>query len=319
MDTVAAVDIGTNTCRMLIAARRRGGGFIPLLKERAIVRLGKGYRTSSKMSDQSVTKGIKTLKEFSRKMRDCKVEKCSAVATGVVRRALNATEFLKKVKEECNLPVKVISGEDEALLTLRGVELVFPAMKRKGSWLIFDIGGGSTELIYCENGEVKIIESIDLGVVTLADLIESDPPLKKELRVIEREIDRIFMPVAEKIKEQLNNKRPFLIGTAGTVTTLAAMDQALLEYQPEKINGFLLGKYAVQGMFNHLIKLQEREREGIPGLEKGRGKVIIPGCVILLIIMDAFEAEGVSVSDSGLLEGIIRDLFDSLDTPDKLV
>jgi exopolyphosphatase/guanosine-5'-triphosphate,3'-diphosphate pyrophosphatase len=303
---------------MLIATRDTGSGFVPLLKERAIVRLGEGYGSSLRISTEAINRGINTLTGFTSKMSENGVGCCSAMATGIVRKAMNASEFLTRVRNECGLLVKVISGDEEAMLTLKGVELVFPKAKRKGAWVIFDIGGGSTELIYGEDGGVKIIESMDLGVVTLADLLNFDPPLQEELKAINREVEKVLRPVGERIRDQAKGKDFFLIGTAGTVTTLAAMDQALLEYQSEKINGFLLKEDSVKDIYGHLIRLHERKREELPGLEKGRGKLIIPGCAILLGMMDLFQVASVSVSDFGLLEGITTELFESLDSPTKL-
>jgi exopolyphosphatase/guanosine-5'-triphosphate,3'-diphosphate pyrophosphatase len=319
MDRIAAIDIGTNTFRMLIAGRGGEWGFFPVARERNIVRLGEGSLLSKKISDQALARGIYTLRGFAEKMKYHEVNKCSAAATGVMRKAANAHEFLERVKNECGLSVKVISGEEEAWLTLKGVELLFPKVKRNGAWIIFDIGGGSTELIYSEDGNVKIIESLDLGVVTLADRIYHDPPSEEESNIIHNEIERVLRPAIERIKNRLEDNRIFLVGTAGTVTTLAAMDQGLLQYQSEKINSYVLKKDAVQEIFYHLILLREKEREELPGLEKGRGKVILPGCAILLAMMEFFQVARVSVSDFGILEGIIREILVSLDSPEKLV
>jgi len=319
MDRIAAIDIGTNTFRMLITERGGEWGFIPVARERKIVRLGEGSLLSMKISDQAFARGIYTLRGFAEKMKYHEVNKCSAAATGVMRKAANAHEFLERVKNECGLSVKVISGEEEALLTLKGVELVFPEAKRNGAWIIFDIGGGSTELIYSEDGNVKIIESLDFGVVTLADRMYHDPPLNEELEIIHDEIKRVLRPAIERIRDRVVDNRIFLVGTAGTVTTLAAMDQGLLQYQPEKINGYILRGNAVQEIFDRIILLQEKEREELPGLEKGRGKVILPGCAVLLAMMELFRVERVSVSDFGILEGIVSEILVSLDSPEKLV
>ena len=319
MDRIAAIDIGTNTFRMLITERGGEMGFIPVARERKIVRLGEGSLLSMKISDQAFARGIYTLWGFAEKIKYHEVHTCSATATGVMRKAGNASEFLERVKFECGITVKVISGEEEALLTLKGVELVFPEAKRNGAWIIFDIGGGSTELIYCEDGNVKIIESLDLGVITLADRIYHDPPLNEELEIIHDEIKRVLRPATERIKSSLEDNRIFFVGTAGTVTTLAAMDQGLLQYQPEKINGYILRGNAVQEIFDRIILLREKEREELPGLEKGRGKVILPGCAILLAMMEFFQVARVSVSDFGILEGIVREILVSLDSPEKLV
>lgn len=318
MDRIAVIDIGTNTFRMLIAEREKVGGFVPVLLEREIVRLGEGYTLSSRISPEAIARAIKTLKAFTCKIKENGVIHYSAVATGVVRSAENAPEFIEEVKTKCGLSVEVISGEREALLVLKGVEHVFPYANREGEWIIFDIGGGSTELIYCSEGRVNTIESIDLGVVTLSDWINYDPPLMEELKAIEAQVENIFKKIGEKIKSRSKGIKFSLIGTAGTITTLAAMEQGLLKYQPAKINGFVLRKNSIKNMFNHMVILKEKEREKLTGLEKGRGKVIIPGCVILIKIMEMFQAESVSVSDSGLLEGITIELIDSLDNPTQL-
>lgn len=308
MSLVAGIDIGTNSFRMLVAEKDNCGRIYPLLKERETVRLGEGFKSSLMISNEAICVGVKTLKKFKCKIDEKGITRYAAVATGVLRKAKNAAKFLEKVSGDCNLKVKVLSGYEEALLTLEGVALVFPEIKAKGEWLILDIGGGSTEFIYCESGDVRIVKSIDLGGVTMADTIRNDPPLREDLESLENELEKVLYQIKEEFECELQFKKPIIIGTAGTVTTLASMKLALREYNAERINGFLLKKEEVLWIYKKILPMKIIERERLPGLEKGRGKIIIPGCLILLKIMEYFRVQSILVCAWGLLEGVIKEL-----------
>ncbi len=175
--------------------------------------------------------------------------------------------------------------------------------------LVIDIGGGSTELILTRNNKVIISESIKLGVVSLAEkFLRNDPPLPEELDLINSEISKILLSSSRSINESLNkNSVPDLIGTAGTITTLAAMDMKMKVYDPDIINAHVLKIKTIKSLFEQLIKIASTKRNCIAGLEKGREIVIIPGILILCSIMNLINAEKLTVSDSGLLEGILLD------------
>jgi exopolyphosphatase/guanosine-5'-triphosphate,3'-diphosphate pyrophosphatase len=175
--------------------------------------------------------------------------------------------------------------------------------------LVTDIGGGSTELILSKETRPVKTASINLGVVHLAEqFITSDPPSEQNLAHLHHQIRKNLS--LNTLTGYLATSQPdvdslSLIGTAGTVTTLAAIDQKLVDYDPIKINNYMLSRETLKAIYTRLITMPLIQRKTIPGLEKGREDVIIPGTAILLEIMDLFQSTALTVSDAGLLEGVL--------------
>ncbi len=197
-------------------------------------------------------------------------------------------------------------------MTLKGVFSVFDRAPTRS--LVFDIGGGSTELILTEGNNIVKTASIRLGVVHLAEnLITTDPPAARELSYLRKYINNSIVLSDFTIDNRLDksyraNSMQFpLIGTAGTVTTLAAIDQQMEQYDPLEINNYKLTREAIENIYHRLNTLPISERRKIPGLEEGREVVIIPGTAMVLEIMDYFRFNKLIVSDAGLLEGILLD------------
>ncbi len=200
-----------------------------------------------------------------------------------------------------------MSGIEEARLSLLGVLSV---IEGDGPALVVDIGGGSTEFIAAATGEVAGAWSMEMGVVHLTeDHINSDPPLAEELRGMEGEIEAVIESLKGAMREEGDGGEggTTLIGTAGTITTLAAIDMALDSYDREKINNYILTRTAVEKIYRELSAMTMKERGEVLSLEKGREDLIVPGAAIVLRTMDSFGFESMRVSDAGLLEGVIID------------
>ncbi|MBI3399540.1 MAG: Ppx/GppA family phosphatase [Deltaproteobacteria bacterium] len=315
----ASIDIGTNTLRLLIA-EVDNKKLKPIFLKRMITRLGGGYREEVGITKEAKERTIKALEVFSEKIREYDVKEVKAVATSVVRRAKNKQDFLKDVLERTGIEVKAILGDEEARLSLLGVLSVIKAgtdLKSVPKCLVVDIGGGSTEFIAADGGRIAGAWSLEMGVVHLTEnYLKTDPPTKRELNAMEDEIERIIYDLRFTIydlgflnpKSEIRNpESEVFIGTAGTITTLAAIDQGLEKYEPEKINNFMLTYNAVQRIYQHLASLPLKQREEILSLEKGREDIIIPGAAILLKAMECFGFNKMAVSDAGLLEGILLD------------
>ncbi len=305
----SSIDVGTNTLRLLIA-RVGPSGIHPLLKERVITRLGEGF--DREIKERAAERTIRALKGFRERLKSYPVEGIRAVGTSVLRRARNGKEFVERVLKETGITIEVISGEEEALLSARGVLSVI----RDGRVLIFDVGGGSTEYIFYNDG-VEGCFSIDLGVVSLTEaFLTSDPPCGEDLKEMEREVEgrlREFhssLEVRGVAPGSYTGGKALLVGTAGTPTTLAAIDQALEEYDPERINGYDLSYSTIEAIYRRLISLPLEERRGIVGLERGREDVIIPGAMVVMKTMEVFGFDRMKVSDAGLLEGIIYSMVE---------
>jgi exopolyphosphatase/guanosine-5'-triphosphate,3'-diphosphate pyrophosphatase len=309
---LAGIDIGTNTLRLLIAeigpALYREIG-----SDRRITRLGQDLDRTGELSREARERSIKTLADFSVSIKKHAARQVDAVGTSALRKASNSREFITEVKQRTGLDIRVIPGEDEARLTLLGVSQALrntSASEKSplSSALVIDIGGGSTEVIITRPGRETIAASLPLGAVYLTErFLHHDPPSGEEL-------ERLRQSVREALEQEGDLLRPgpacVFAGTAGTITTLAAMDQKLSVYDPDRINRSMLTRSAVDGMVRLLSKNSLKERGDIPGLEHGREDIILAGAIVTREIMERFGFSEMLVSEWGLREGIMFDLYD---------
>jgi exopolyphosphatase/guanosine-5'-triphosphate,3'-diphosphate pyrophosphatase len=305
MPILAGIDIGTNTVRLLIADVKDKYNFKEIRSERRITRLGEGLIENGRLMPSAEERTIFVLKEFGEILKGYPVEALTAVATSAVREAENGRKFIDKIKVETDFDVEVISGEEEAGRTFLGV--VAGLNNKNGSLLIMDIGGGSTEFIVSKNAEVLESISTGLGVVKLTErFVKSDPVSEAEIK----ELNQAIKDELKNLNNRLNgvNNATF-VGTAGTITTLAAIDQNLTLYNPLRINNYILKKKSVDRIFDNLKSKTIEERLNIPALEKGREDLIIAGTAIVQITMEAFGFNKMIVCDYGLREGIILDMY----------
>lgn len=308
----ASIDIGTNTLRLLIAESDCNGHLKPFIYKRAITRLGGGYTDGAGIDPASAQRTFAAIEGFRKVMMEAGVEDVTAVATSVVRRACNRGWFLREVFNRTGINVDVISGDEEARLSLAGVLSVIDG-KKAGKRLVIDIGGGSTEFIATSGEELTGAWSMEMGVVHLSERhLKSDPPDKKDLDALEGEISGVIAALKGLMKNDKTDPEKYsgekgaaLVGTAGTITTLAAIDQGLEVYDRERINNYTLSKPKVRNIYDYLCGLTLRERGHVLTLEKGREDLIIPGAAITLTVMEAFGFNEIKVSDAGLLEGVI--------------
>jgi exopolyphosphatase/guanosine-5'-triphosphate,3'-diphosphate pyrophosphatase len=306
MKRLASIDIGTQTIRILIADCNDNGEIKPVYRDRQIIRLGADMNSNLHLAEKNIRNAINCISSFKNIADKYGVEKIFAASTACVREASNSNDFIESVYNNTAITPAVLSGEQEALLTLKGVQSV---TSHSNYLLVIDIGGGSTEFILTKNNKIIISESIKLGVVSLSErFLHNDPPLPEELSLINSEISKILLSGSKSINASVNkNSVPGLIGSAGTITTLAAMDMKMNVYDPDIINGHVLKIKTIESLFEQLIKIPSTERNCFNGLEKGREIVIIPGISILTSIMNLIGSEKLTVSDSGLLEGILLD------------
>lgn len=298
---IASIDIGTNTFRILVG-EAKDKELKKLYIDRVITRLGGGFNKEGRIPEDVASRALRVLRKFADVLKIYQVEKIRAVATSIVRESINGYEFLERVQSETGIRAEAISGEEEARLTVRGV-LKSVSVDSEYS-MIFDVGGGSTEYVLVERGKIVGLRSTNLGVVHLTErFLKRNIPSKYDISVISEEIRDVLSSKLSWIPKVSNNKLT-LIGTAGTPTTLAAIELGLEKYDPDLINGFILKKDAVLKIFNTLIRISAEERLRIRGLEKGREDVIIPGALIVLKTMEGFSKDEILVSDGGLLEGV---------------
>lgn len=303
--TIASIDIGTQTIRLLVSEPTPDGALHPVHRDRRIVRLGAGVLPDRRLREDAMRRAIHCIATFADTARRYNAACIHAVATACVRNAPNAAVFLRRVQTASGLRPRVITGREEACLTLAGVQSVCPP--GSGPAVVVDIGGGSTEFVLLENGSPRCEESLPLGVVALAEsLPPGDPPPDPAIVTLSARIGAVIESESRVLQAcaQLPSP-PALIATAGTATTLAAMDCRMTAYEPERINGHCITRATLERMRDRMCRLPQTERARLPGLEPERAQVIIPGTVLLLEIMQRCRCRECMVSDAGLLEGVL--------------
>lgn len=301
---LAGIDIGTLTCRLLIAEFTSEHPLKELHSERRILRLGEGVDQTKRLSSAAMDRVIHCLQEWQRTIDGHQVEATAVVATSAVRDASNRAEFLTRVKAECGFDVELISGEEEARRTLLGIRSGLPVGVL--DILALDIGGGSTEFILDRSGQKPIVRSIDIGVVRLCErLLHHDPPTEEEVRQAREWITR---ETQSAIAGMGDYRQATFVGTAGTITSLAAMAQELPAYESARVHNYVLKLDTIQKLEETLLSRTKAERVGLPGLEKNREEVIAAGAIIIRTIMETLGQRECLVSDSGLREGVLIDL-----------
>jgi exopolyphosphatase/guanosine-5'-triphosphate,3'-diphosphate pyrophosphatase len=301
---LACVDIGTLTCRLLIARLLPDGRLIEVRSERRILRLGEGVDQTKQLSVAAMDRVIQCLKEWREVIDAAHVDAVTAVATSAVRDAENRDEFLDRVKREAGFEIELISGEEEARRTMLGIRSGLPVGVT--DVLALDIGGGSTEFILDRPGQKSVVRSIDIGVVRLCErLLHHDPPTDEEVRQAREWVVR---ETKTAIVDMDNYQTATFVGTAGTITSLAAMAQKLPTYEPARIHNYRLRLGTIQELEQTLLSRNKAGRVGLPGLEKGREEVIAAGAIIIRTVMETLGVSAVLVSDLGLREGVLIDL-----------
>ena len=304
MMRLAGVDIGTLTCRLLIADLSPGRRLITVRSERRILRLGDGVDQTMHLSVAAMDRVLQCLREWREMIAASSVDATAAVATSAVRDAENRDEFLDRVKREAGFEVEILTGDEEARRTLLGIRSGLPAGVT--DLLALDIGGGSTEFILDQPGQAPIVRSIDIGVVRLCErLLHHDPPTDEEVRQAREWVAR---ETKAAIADMDNYQAATFVGTAGTITSLAAMAQKLPAYEPARIHNYMLKLSSIQELEQTLLSRNNAARVGLPGLEEGREEVIAAGTIIIRTIMETLGTPSVLVSDLGLREGVLIDL-----------
>ena len=305
MDTIASIEIGTNSIRMLIAEKGMENTLKPILRKRVITRLGKNFNKKEAriIEPEPMSRSFSVLRDFFDIARQFNISSPIVVATGVVREARNQNNFIALIDNKLGHNVKIITGEEESYLTCRGV--LSSLDRRREPLVIFDCGGGSTEFIWTNNKKEETI-SIDLGAVILTDdYLSTDPPSGEEIYRLIKYIENKFKAKLQYIKELCNGVFS-LVGTGGTIISLAAMIHDIRETEfNEKLNGLIIKRKDIEVLFTKMKEIPKAKRLNLTGLEPGREDIILAGTIIVTKIMDYFEKDETVVSYSDLLEGIL--------------
>jgi exopolyphosphatase/guanosine-5'-triphosphate,3'-diphosphate pyrophosphatase len=308
MPVFAGIDIGTLTLRLLIARILGDGQLHELAAERRIVRLGEGLQPSRRLQPAAMARVLDTMAEWMPLIEKSGARETVAVATSAVRDAVNRDEFLAEVKRRMGLEVTVVSGEEEARLALLGIQAGLPPEVDR--FLALDIGGGSTEFIKVTPHRPAVMISVDEGVVRLTEsCLRSDPVRPDEVTAARTRIRTHLTAVQGKLGSLADY---CLVGTAGTITTLAAMAQSMAVYTPRRIHNYRLSWEAVRRILGNLVACTHAQRKELVGLEAGREDLMLAGTMILSETMERFGFVECLVSDYGLREGVLIDRWRKL-------
>ena len=294
---VAVVDIGTNSTRLLIADVASPGVY-EVERRTTVTNMGRGVDHTGMLCSDAVEDVCQVIADYKAQYEEMGAERVMAIATSAVRDASNGEAFIAELRERFELDARMLTGEEEAHLTYRGATAHRP---EADPTLVVDIGGGSTELIVGTGGDVGFHTSMQVGTIRQSERhLTSDPPDPHELEDLAGDIRNL---IDRAIAAQPAGQPTRAIAVAGTPTSLAAIDQGLEPYNPERVHGYHLGLQRIQHMLSRLSSLPLAERLRVPGLHPGRAPTIVAGTVILVQVMRAFGLKEIEVSELDILHG----------------
>jgi exopolyphosphatase/guanosine-5'-triphosphate,3'-diphosphate pyrophosphatase len=295
---VAAVDIGSNSIRLLVAEVGADGAVSELERRSVVTRLGHGVDADGRISQDAADRTFKVLAGYHETIQRLGAERNIAVLTSAVRDAVNGQQFSERVRA-LGLDTKVLTGDEEAQLTFLGATSGRPPSAEPG--VVIDIGGGSTEFVVGHDHTPTFHTSLQAGVVRMSERhIDNDPPLPDELQALRADVAQTFqagLPAAVRASVKRG------IAVAGTATSAAAIDQALDPYDPARVHGYDLRRATVESLLARLAQMDEEQRREVPGLHPDRAPTIVAGMILLGEALDAFDLQAVEVSEHDILRG----------------
>ncbi|NQV82576.1 MAG: Ppx/GppA family phosphatase [Rhodospirillales bacterium] len=315
-DTYAAIDLGTNNCRLLVACPDNSapGGLRVIDGFSRIVRLGEGLSASGRLSDTAIARTTEALKICANKIESRGVCETRAVATEACRQAANDGDFFRHVHQQTGITLKTITSKEEVELTLAGcVPLLTTEHART---LMFDIGGGSTEVMWVEtnsSGHACVIDfmSLPYGVVSLAEEFGRDALPSDVFETIIARIDTDLAPFEDRhhIAQEIDSGNVHVLGTSGTVTTMGAIYLDLPRYDRARIDGLSIRVESIHAICGNLIALDYETRNNHPCIGPGRADLMVMGCAILTAICRRWPASHLTAADRGIREGLLLDMM----------
>jgi exopolyphosphatase/guanosine-5'-triphosphate,3'-diphosphate pyrophosphatase len=298
---VAAIDCGTNSTRLLVT----DGGPKPIERLMRITRLGAGVDASGRLSAEAIDRTVATLGEYRQVMDRLGVERVRMTATSAARDAENREEFFASARLAVGVAPELLTGDEEGRLSFAGsTRELDPA---EGPFLVVDIGGGSTELVLGTD-EPSAVHSLDVGCVRITEkFLHDDPPAPEELFDALSEVRELLEDVVV-LQPETRDAR-MMVGLAGTITTVAAVEIGLATYDRDRIHHFVLTRHAAEDVYRTLATERRADRIHNPGLEEARADVIVGGCVVLVGILRFFGFDRCLVSEADILDGIALGLL----------
>ena len=299
---VAAIDCGTNSLRLLVADVDPAAGRLSDVDRRLeIVRLGQGVDATGRLAADALARTLRVLRSYQRIIEEASASAIRMVATSATRDAVNAGEFVAGVRDILAIEPEVLSGEDEARLSFIGATAEL-AGTMTGPYLVTDIGGGSTEFVLGDPGAMTAAVSVNIGCVRMTERhLHHDPPGEDEIKAARADINAALDEVARQIPVTAART---LVGLAGSVTTVAALDIGLDAYEAEKIHHSRVSVEAVRAVTASLLAQTRAERARLAVMHPGRVDVIAGGALVLTQIMERFGFGEVLVSEHDILDGL---------------
>nr|WP_156831428.1 Ppx/GppA phosphatase family protein [Pseudochrobactrum sp. AO18b] len=314
----AALDLGTNNCRLLIATPSRPGQFRVVDSFSRIVRLGEGFGTSGRLSDQAMNRAIEALKICRDKLESKNIRRRRLIATEACRSASNGEDFLERVREEAGLELEIVDRQTEASLAVSGCGTL--VNRETDALVLFDIGGGSSEIalidVTCRRSSrlaehITAWTSLPVGVVTLAEKFGGRDVTPENYAEMVAYVAGMLNDFSErhKLGELAQSTHFHLLGTSGTVTTLAGIHLGLERYDRRRVDGMWMGSQDVTDMTAKLLSWDFKTRVANPCIGADRADLVLAGCAILDAIRQIWPSERLLVADRGLREGILTELM----------
>jgi len=295
----AVVDIGTNSCRLLIGEKNSAQSFDILVRKLEITRLGEGIDQSRKLKKMAVERVFKALKKYRVIIDEYQIKKTRVIGTSALRDAANS-DILSDKLSQLGFELEIISGKKEAELNYLGA-----ASNLDAAFLLIDIGGGSTEFIWSDAAKIKF-KSLDLGCVRMTEKFIS----KVDKKIKPAEANKINKYAQKLLSANLNFGEKLKVkGVGGTITTLAAVKLGMEEYDSSRIENLKIKKIELEKIINNLSSLSLEKRKEIKGLQPKRADIIIAGLIILKNILDYINSSELYVSDHDLLYGLLKEEF----------
>jgi exopolyphosphatase / guanosine-5'-triphosphate,3'-diphosphate pyrophosphatase len=307
MVTVAAIDCGTNSTRLLVSDGDAAQGVRALDRRNTITRLGQGVDATGRLDPAAIERTVSTLGTYKESLDRHRVSGVRMTATSAARDAANSDDFFDAAEEVIGVRPELLTGEEEGRLSFLGATAELdPA---DGPFLVFDIGGGSTEFI-SGTTEVEAIRSFDMGCVRITEkYLHHDPPQPEELSNAVAWVRDHLEDLVREVPE-VGSAR-LAVGLAGTVTTVAAVEMGLHEWDRDRIHHFRLTRAAAEDVFRTVATEALADRVHNPGLEEARADVIVGGCIVLVGILRHLDLQEIVVSESDILDGLVAGLVTS--------
>jgi len=299
----ATIDIGTNSV-LLLVADSEGGALRPVLERATVTRLGEGVDRNRRLLESACQRTLACLSDYASQLRELGVDRLDAVGTSAMRDAAGGQEFVVQARAILGVAPRVIDGNEEARLTFAGA---LSGLSARGEVTVFDIGGGSTEIIVGSVSDstrrIAAATSLDIGSVRLFERhVHADPPSAHDMQRVERDIALALADAPEP------KSGATLVGVAGTVTQLAALELELTAYDATRVHGYTLTRSAVDRLATRLASLDLAQRRALPGMEPARADVLVVGSVIAKAVLQWSGAAELVVSDRGVRWGLAEEL-----------